>query len=840
MKIKKKFSVLISVMFIFALFAQNVNSESKADPFMDVSSESEFYSAIWDLKDSGVVQGYADGTFKPENSINRAEFTKILVLASKRTVSGLNCFDDVNEQWYAPYICTAKEAGLVDGYSDGKFRPEQDINFAEASKIISNTFGLIKEDTDPNQWFKNYVLSLEDYSAIPTSVLSFDKKITRAEMAEMMYRVKNGYTQKAYNTFESVSRGEVAKIDTVNARNFRSCEQIQAVMSRPDYSSYYYADDYDMEDLLPLASPSEEMTGDSAVTEQSKSAENESDYSETNVQVEGVDEADIVKTDGEYIYVLKGNTVRVVDARPASSMKEVSFVEFPVEDFYPSDMYVSGDRLVVTGSYYGSMPVPLAEDVDAKIAVMPPYYSEDLSKVFVYDILNKTDIKLFRDFEVQGSTLSSRKIGDMLYLVTNKYQYYYYPYYNAPISPVPMYKDSSVGESDYVAECSDIAYLPGVRSENRFLMVFGIPVDDAEKEVVKNTVVASGDQIYASTKNLYVAESRWGGDFRIMGDIISNEEKTVVHKFSLSPDEIDYKGNGEVPGSVLNQFSMDENGDFFRLATTKDRWGESTNNIYVLDGSLNMYGKLEGVAPGERIYSVRFMGDRAYMVTFKETDPFFVIDLKDNSKPSILGELKIPGFSDYLHPYDENHIIGFGKDTLPSGDSDWVGAWYQGMKVAMFDVTDVNNPKEMHKIVIGDRGTYSELLYNHKALLFDKEKEIMAFPVSLSLIPESEKNASTPAWTYGETVYQGAYVYKVSLENGFELKGRATHLTEAEMADKYSYAWYGDSAVNRILYIGDTVYTVSKNFVKAHNMADMRDISSAKLGGYTNYWNYLE
>lgn len=839
MKIKKKISVFLSVMFIFALLAQNVNSESKADPFMDISGDSEFYSAVTDLKESGIVEGYKDGTFKPENTINRAEFVKILVLASNKTVTGINCFDDVKEEWFAPYICAAKEAGLVDGYPDGKFRPEQNINFAEASKIISNTFGLIKEQNDPNLWYKNFVLSLEDYSAIPTSVLSFDEKITRAEMAEMIYRVRNGYTQKAYNTFDSISRGEVAKIDTVNAKNFRSCEQIQAYMSRPNFSINYYADDFDMEDSLPLASPSEEMTGDGAVSEQSKSAENESDYSETNVQVSGVDEADIVKTDGEYIYVLKGNTVRVVDGSPASSMTEVSFIEFPVEDFYPSDMYVSGDRLIATGSYYGMMPIPLAEGVDAKTAVMP-YYSDDLSKVFVYDISNKTDIKLFRDFEVQGSTLSTRKIGDMLYLVTNKYEKYFYPYYNAPGNNVPLYKDSSEGESNFVAECSDIAYFPGIRSGNRFLMVFGIPVDDAEKEVVKNTVVASGDQIYASPKNLYVAESRWGGDFRIMGDIYSSEEKTVIHKFALSSEAIDYKGNGEVPGTVLNQFSMDEKSDYFRLATTKDRWGDSTNNIYVLDSSLNEYGKLEGIAPGERIYSVRFMGDRAYMVTFKETDPFFVIDLKDNSAPKILGELKIPGFSDYLHPYDENHIIGFGKDALPSGDSEWIGAWYQGMKVAMFDVTDVENPKEMHKIVIGDRGTYSELLYNHKALLFDKAKGIMAFPVSLSLIPESEKNASTPAWTYGETVYQGAYVYNVSLEKGFELKGRVTHLTEAEMADKYSYAWYGDSAVNRILYIGDIVYTVSKNFVKAHNMSNLSDISSVKLGGYSNYWNFLE
>jgi uncharacterized secreted protein with C-terminal beta-propeller domain len=145
------------------------------------------------------------------------------------------------------------------------------------------------------------------------------------------------------------------------------------------------------------------------------------------------------------------------------------------------------------------------------------------------------------------------------------------------------------------------------------------------------------------------------------------------------------------------------------------------------------------------------MGDRGYMVTFKKVDPLFVIDLKDPRSPKILGALKIPGYSDYLHPYDENHIIGFGKDTEEVGN----GAFYQGMKIAVFDVTDVTNPIEMFKENIGDRGTDSELLRNHKALLFSKDKNLLAFPVTVMEVKNKNKADKESIFQYGEFAFQG-------------------------------------------------------------------------------------
>ena len=318
---------------------------------------------------------------------------------------------------------------------------------------------------------------------------------------------------------------------------------------------------------------------------------------------------------------------------------------------------------------------------------------------------------------------------------------------------------------------------------------------------------------------MYVAASDWSYSYNWS----PTTESTNFYKFNLERDNVKFLNKGNVPGRILNQFSMDEYDNHFRVATTKGwTWDEtvpSSNNVYVLDSDMNMTGKIEGIAPGEEIFSVRFMGKRAYLVTFKKIDPFFVIDVGDPAFPKVLGKLKIPGFSDYLHPYDENHIIGFGKDTEDATEqqmADWSQdfAWYQGIKVALFDVTDVANPKEMYKVVIGDRGSDSPLLYDHKALLFDKATGLLSFPVTVAEI--KDKTAAYDPSTYGDIVFQGAYVYNLSLTDGFKLWGTISHYDANEVANQSGYYWYGEKDIQRVLYIGDYLYTVSRGMVKAN------------------------
>jgi uncharacterized secreted protein with C-terminal beta-propeller domain len=281
---------------------------------------------------------------------------------------------------------------------------------------------------------------------------------------------------------------------------------------------------------------------------------------------------------------------------------------------------------------------------------------------------------------------------------------------------------------------------------------------------------------------------------------------------------------------------MDEHDGYFRIATTIGSvWdGESTNNIYILDENLKRVSEIEDIAPGERIYSARFMGSKAYLVTFKKIDPFFTIDLSDPKNPQILGELKIPGYSDYLHPYDENHIIGIGKDTVELEEGEmwsWNFAWYQGIKIALFDVSDFENPKEVSKIVIGDRGTDSPALHDHKAFLFDKEKELLVIPVRLCEISDEikEQNDGYTGNIYGECTFQGAYVYKLNLDEGFEYQGRITHGDENDLNNDYGWGYWGSSTITRTLYIENVLYTISDNMVKMNNLNTLDEINSVSL-----------
>ncbi len=319
---------------------------------------------------------------------------------------------------------------------------------------------------------------------------------------------------------------------------------------------------------------------------------------------------------------------------------------------------------------------------------------------------------------------------------------------------------------------------------------------------LRNSIYVSLNNIFITYTTGYITNVR-GYDEWI--------PSTVVHKISVADGQIEYKGQGEVPGQVLNQFSMDEYDGYFRVATTSgDVWGSSPqNNVYVLDGGLNIVGRLEGLAPGERIYSARFMGDRVYLVTFVRVDPLFVIDLADPTSPRVLGELKIPGYSDYLHPYDETHVIGLGKESTETNESGF--ALYEGVKLALFDVSDPANPVEVSKYTIGDRGTDSFALYDHRAFLFSREKNLLVIPISLV---EGEQ------WTW-----QGAYVFDLTLESGFVLKGKVAHSDFASPETAWDYT----NMVSRSLYIGDVLYTISEGQVKMNGLADLAEINSVLM-----------
>jgi len=268
---------------------------------------------------------------------------------------------------------------------------------------------------------------------------------------------------------------------------------------------------------------------------------------------------------------------------------------------------------------------------------------------------------------------------------------------------------------------------------------------------------------------------------------------------------------------------MDEYNGNFRIATN---WYAETqiSNVYILNHELSVTGKLEGLAPNENLHSVRFMDNKCYLVTFQKTDPLFVIDLTQPNNPTVLGELKIPGYSDYLHPYDETHLIGVGKEAVEAQEGNF--AWYQGLKLALFDVGDVSNPQQLSNYVIGNRGTDSAALVDPKAFLFDKSKGLLVIPVSLALVSEVDKVQQGDS-AYGQTVWQGAYVFGVSLDGGFVLKGTVTHLdatlldSSGQLNNSYNYYSTQNQWITRSLYIGNILYTISNNEVKLTSLSDL-------------------
>ncbi|MDO8685673.1 MAG: beta-propeller domain-containing protein [Clostridiales bacterium] len=598
-------------------------------------------------------------------------------------------------------------------------------------------------------------------------------------------------------------------------------------------------------------------SGANAGSNTSADGTSNTDFSGTNVQVEGVDEADIVKTDGKYIYQVNYKRVVILKAYPANSMGVESILEFDDPSFYPYELYIDKGRLVVIGSSYASIspyqpsPSPAGGVTLKTSRIMPPDYGFGSVKTIVYDTTDMKNVKKIKEVELEGNYVSSRKISNFVYLISNKDLWVFMSnpelsemYYNGDYSLAetagmsksdaeayanlyarPSYRDSAAGNDFVNVDYPDIRYFPGSILPN-YMIIAAIDILNPEAEIKVNTYLGAGQNIYASTSDLFVSFT----DYSEIGILDDNKagfivpppktNNTQVYRFSLNADAVTYIAKGKVPGTILNQFSMDQFGGNFRIATTSGApWatsGEdiSKNNVYVLDEMMNITGKLEDLAPGEKIYSVRFAGNRGYIVTFRTVDPLFVIDLKDPAKPAVLGQLKIPGYSDYLHPYDENHIIGFGKDAVVVKNQ----AYYLGMKVALFDVTDVKNPVQKASVEIGDRGTDSDILRNHKALLFSKLKDgLLSFPVTeMKLTGDKFDEYGYPH--YGEFSFQGAYVYNLDLESGFTYRGRITHLSNDDYLKAGSYWPDNQKNVERVLYIGDTLYTISKGTLKANDL----------------------
>jgi len=513
------------------------------------------------------------------------------------------------------------------------------------------------------------------------------------------------------------------------------------------------------------------------------------EHSATNVQIAGVDESDIVKTDGTYLYVVSGPTVYILEAYPPDQASILSKID--LNETYGAEIYIRGNRLVVVGNKFQYR-------LFANTGFFYPYLDEAFVKV--YDVSDHAKPALARTVVLNGTLDGSRMIGDYVYAVVS--QPATLPGGNETDFEVflpKIYVDSAVEE----VQPTEIRYVNVSDTFYYFTTVLSLNVvTDAEAPTYESFLAGSAACMYVSSSNMYLAipnATAW-----IMPEKAGEvQEETLIYRVKFDRQSIVCEAEGAVSGHVLNQFSMDEYNGFFRIATTTWTSNTSHNSLFILDANLKIVGKLEDLAPGERIYSARFMGSRCYLVTFKQVDPFFVIDVGNPTQPNVLGYLKIPGFSGYLHPYDENHIIGLGKQD-------------SNLKLSLFDVTNVNAPMETAQYIVEGNWSDSAALWDHKAFLFDGSKQLLALPVSIW-------------WThvendtyYVENCWQGAYVFDVSLEQSFTLRGRITH---ANTTDPYDFGF----EVKRILYIDRVLYTVSDKTIQMHDLDTLEFVNELKL-----------
>ena len=559
------------------------------------------------------------------------------------------------------------------------------------------------------------------------------------------------------------------------------------------------ADDGDaIADAPPLSAP--------AATAAPSPGEAEKDFSETNTQVKGIDEGDIVKTDGDYIYILRDNEL-IISLADGAGTKIVSRTmvaennnggnRLSGTDKYSQELYISADRLAVVSSAYSW---------DTRAADIYGYYSNtDKTTLDIYDISNKQSPKLVTESGQDGYFTASRMMDGTIYLITNHNVWSIDN--DKPETFVPsLYRD---GEGELVAPGCIVICPPYNNTSYTVISTYDFKTGEIKSN---QSVLGGGNTVYMNGKNLYVTRSEYNEE--ILPPYIEDQYKvteyatrttTLINRFSLADGKVALSATGTINGSLLNQFSLDEYKGSLRVVTTEDNYSYKiyedekrgwsyyehvedckSNSLYVLNPSLDVIGSITGLGEDERVYSVRFDGDIGYFVTFRETDPLFTVDLSNPANPKVLSALKIPGFSQYLHVYGDGRLFGLGMDADPNtGRTD-------GMKLSMFDTSNKSDVTEKHSLKLDSY--YSEALYNHKAILIAPDKDLIAFPTD------------------------GGYdVYGYSDERGFYKRASI----------KGSEDWWDSNM--RGLYIDDYAYVCGAGGISVFNMSDFTGVTSIKF-----------
>lgn len=580
---------------------------------------------------------------------------------------------------------------------------------------------------------------------------------------------------------------------------FTIIEKLEAVKSEKELQQYF-------ETLLANSKKEREyeVTTEVAAKDEKSSA---NDSSTTNNQVEGVEEGDIVVVKDGYIYAVKDQNITVVDAKDPKNLKLATTIKMK-ETQYISKLAVYDDLLIA-----------ISDEYLEKIGT-------SMTKASLYDISNPKNPKLIREVGQEGYLQDIRITNDTLYLIGNMHPNYWMLREKKAPDLKPKTYDSVEGKEYKSLPLEKISILPNTMDGTYSLMTAVDLKNGAQKTANMKGYLGGSSGLYMSENALYLTTPIYDGNIVPAAGIIMDRiwmprtTNTQVFKWNVDGTDMNFVGTTEVKGSVLNQYSMDEYKDNFRIVTTEgNAWDEqqiSKNHLFILDNKLQQLGAVKDLAPGEKVYSARFMGEKAYVVTFKQVDPLFVIDVGNPKKPTVLGELKIPGFSNYLHPLDDTHLIGIGYDTEQRYDAYTKRNFTvtTNMKMSLFDVSDFKHPKEQSTVKIGGKGSYSDVQYNPKALFRNKEYNYFGFPVVLYDAGKGD-----------EIVYkgQGAQIYEITADKGIVLKGNIINKSKGDPYENW------EQLVQRVVYINDALYTVARNEVKSYRLKDFKPLDTLTI-----------
>lgn len=599
-------------------------------------------------------------------------------------------------------------------------------------------------------------------------------------------------------------------------------------------------------------------------------------FSSTNIQESGVEEADLIKTNGSTIYsistlkakapvesgenpsasfkedeVVQSSSVLRVMEPDGNALREVKHLVFKGKAFSGLYLHEESKRLVALASENQNYYINWFDYA---------YFANQKTEVMIVDVRDSDAASIETTLEFEGTLINSRRNKDTLYLVLRHYPDYQYiddeKLLDTTVEDfLPTYKVGNASRQ-LISKAENCFLEKGRVGNTDVITLVAIDLKSQTHKINSRCFVGSVEAFYASKNALYLATTKWGYQVNDgISEYQSNNITTDIHKFAYDGLDFEYRGSGEVKGHLgykqdSKSFRFSESGDLLRVVTfDEDQWDfmpavEDVVGVADINGSdeagiagasdatndkdkspvsisilkentskrtLDLIAKLPNEnrpepigLPGEQLYATRFIGDRAYVVTFRVVDPLYIIDLSNPNDPFIAGELKIDGYSDYLHPISNNLILGIGKDAIPDDTArDGRGAWYQGVKLSLIDVSSPSNPREVDKVIIGKRGTESAVLWDHHAftgLQVDNSYRV-AIPIEVHEEDNLTVEGGSIASTYHAFKNLGLYRFDIDVDAQKIVQKAPMIVSDANAPESYS-DFYNDRSV----FLNNTVH----------------------------------